>query len=68
MYFPCKDHPSDEPNEGVEMNITVPAGLLVAGPGLLQKTVTKKTSLLFLGRPIIPSAIIVSYLILESIV
>lgn len=42
MYFPCKDHPSDEPNEGVEMNITVPAGLSVAGPGLLQKTVTKK--------------------------
>ncbi|WP_439504828.1 M1 family metallopeptidase [Sediminibacterium sp.] len=42
MYFPCKDHPSDEPNEGVEMNITIPAGLSVAGPGLLQKTVTKK--------------------------
>lgn len=42
MYFPCKDHPSDEPNEGVEMNITVPSGLSVAGPGLLQKTVTKK--------------------------
>lgn len=47
MYFPCKDHPSDEPNEGVEMNITVPAGLLVAGPGLLQKTVTKKNKSTF---------------------
>ena len=47
MYFPCKDHPSDEPNEGVEMNITIPAGLSVAGPGLLQKTVTKKNKSTF---------------------
>ena len=47
MYFPCKDHPSDEPNEGVEMNITVPSGLLVAGSGLLQKTVTKKNKSTF---------------------
>jgi len=39
-YFPCKDHPSDEPNEGVDMLITVPNDLVVAGPGLLQK-VTK---------------------------
>jgi aminopeptidase N len=42
LYFPCKDHPSDEPNEGVDMNITVPADLVVAGPGLLQKTVLTK--------------------------
>jgi aminopeptidase N len=35
MYFPCKDHPSDEPNEGVDMIITAPKGLVVAGPGLL---------------------------------
>ncbi|NBV10893.1 MAG: hypothetical protein EBS04_05445, partial [Chitinophagia bacterium] len=41
MYFPCKDHPSDEPNEGVDMRITVPKGLVVAGPGLLQKTSIK---------------------------
>ena len=41
VYFPCKDHPSDEPNEGVDMMITVPKGLTVAGPGLLQKTTTK---------------------------
>ena len=40
LYFPCKDHPSDEPNEGVDMIITVPKNLVVAGPGLLQK-VTK---------------------------
>ena len=38
LYFPCKDHPSDEPNEGVDMIITVPKGLVVAGPGLLVKT------------------------------
>jgi len=40
LYFPCKDHPSDEPNEGVDMIITVPKDLVVAGPGLLQ-SVTK---------------------------
>lgn len=42
VYFPCKDHPSDEPNEGAEMIITVPKGLVVAAPGLLQKQDTKK--------------------------
>jgi aminopeptidase N len=36
LYFPCKDHPSDEPNEGVDMYITVPQDLTVAGPGLLK--------------------------------
>ncbi len=40
LYFPCKDHPSDEPNEGVDMLITVPKGLVVAGPGLLQNVTT----------------------------
>ena len=42
VYFPCKDHPSDEPNEGVDMYITVPDSLVVAGPGLLQKVTTVK--------------------------
>jgi aminopeptidase N len=41
LYFPCKDHPSDEPDEGVDMMITVPKNLVVAGPGLLQ-SVKKK--------------------------
>ena len=41
IYFPCKDHPSDEPNEGAELLITVPEGLFVAGPGLLRKTSTR---------------------------
>ncbi|HLK29399.1 MAG TPA: M1 family metallopeptidase [Puia sp.] len=41
LYFPCKDHPSDEPNEGVDLIITVPKGLVVAGPGLLQKVMNK---------------------------
>ncbi|HVZ96693.1 MAG TPA: M1 family metallopeptidase [Chitinophagaceae bacterium] len=36
IYFPCKDHPSDEPDEGVDLYITIPRGLSVAGPGLLQ--------------------------------
>lgn len=43
IYFPCKDHPSDEPNEGADMYITVPADLVVAGPGLL-KGVSKKSN------------------------
>ncbi|MDQ3277393.1 MAG: M1 family metallopeptidase [Bacteroidota bacterium] len=41
IYFPCKDHPSDEPNEGADMLITVPKGLVATGPGLLQSTKTK---------------------------
>ena len=42
IYFPCKDHPSDEPNEGADMIITVPKGLVVAAPGVLQTVTTKK--------------------------
>jgi aminopeptidase N len=41
IYIPVKDHPSDEPNEGADLMITVPKGLYVAGPGLLQKVSTK---------------------------
>jgi aminopeptidase N len=37
IYFPCKDHPSDEPDYGADMIISVPKGLVVAGPGLLKK-------------------------------
>ncbi len=44
IYFPCKDHPSDEPNEGADLYITVPKGLVVAGPGLLQKVTSKKNN------------------------
>ena len=36
IFFPCKDHPSDEPDEGVDLTVTVPKDLVVAGPGLLQ--------------------------------
>lgn len=42
IYFPCKDHPSDEPNEGVDLFITVPDTLVVAGPGLLQNVTSAK--------------------------
>ena len=44
IYFPCKDHPSDEPNEGVDFFINVPKGLVVAAPGLLQDIVSQKNS------------------------
>jgi len=50
IYFPCKDHPSDEPNEGVDLIITVPEGLYVAGPGLLIKKSTKKGKSIFHWR------------------
>ena len=47
VYFPCKDHPSDEPNEGADLIITVPNGLTVAGPGLLQSVKKKKDKTTF---------------------
>ena len=47
IFFPCKDHPSDEPNEGADMIITVPKGLTVAGPGLLMKETNSKTTSTF---------------------
>lgn len=37
ILFPCKDHPSDEP-DSVAINITVNAPYIVASNGLLQKT------------------------------
>jgi aminopeptidase N len=40
IFFPCKDHPSDEPNEGADLIVSVPKGLVVAGPGLLVKQTT----------------------------
>ena len=44
IYFPVKDHTSDEPNEGADLFITVPKGLVVAGPGLLQKVTNQKST------------------------
>ena len=44
IFFPCKDHPSDEPNEGADMIITVPKGLTATGPGLLQKVSHSKST------------------------
>ena len=41
IFFPCKDHPSDEPDEGADLIITVPKGLVVAGPGILVKQQNK---------------------------
>jgi aminopeptidase N len=41
IYFPCKDHPSDEPNDGADLYITVPEDLYVAGPGRLVSNAKK---------------------------
>ncbi|HZE83547.1 MAG TPA: M1 family metallopeptidase [Puia sp.] len=54
LYFPCKDHPSDEPDNGVDLFVTVPRGLLVAGPGLLKATVNKGNSSTFHWKTIYP--------------
>ncbi|WP_299823565.1 M1 family metallopeptidase [uncultured Pontibacter sp.] len=35
IFMPCKDHPSDEPEEGVDQHIAVPAPYKVAANGLL---------------------------------
>jgi aminopeptidase N len=47
IFFPCKDHPGDEPDEGADLYITVPKGLVVAGPGLLQSTKPKGKQVTF---------------------
>ncbi len=47
IFFPCKDHPSDEPNEGADLFITVPKGLVAAGPGMLIKQKTNKDKTTF---------------------
>lgn len=33
LWWPCKDHPSDEPDEGVSIELTVPAGLVGLATG-----------------------------------
>src|SRR6267154_2194993 len=47
IFFPCKDHPSDEPNEGADLLLTVPKGLVAAGPGLMIKQSTKNDKTTF---------------------
>jgi len=34
-WWPCKDHPSDEPDEGMDISLTVPAGLVGLSNGRL---------------------------------
>jgi len=36
IFFPCKDHPGDEPDHGADLIVTVPKGMVVAGPGVLK--------------------------------
>lgn len=37
IWWPCKDHPADEPDKGVTMNFTVPKDLTAVGNGRLIK-------------------------------
>lgn len=54
ILFPCKDHPSDKPDEGAEMKISVPTGLKVAGPGKLVKEETKGKKVTYTWRTSYP--------------
>lgn len=36
LWWPCKDHPFDEPDQGVTLHITVPKGLMAVGNGRLK--------------------------------
>lgn len=38
MWWPCKDHPEDEPDKGMMMSITVPENLMDVSNGRLVKT------------------------------
>lgn len=37
LWWPCKDHPSDEPDDGVALHYTVPDSLVVAANGRLER-------------------------------
>jgi len=41
IFYPAKDHPSDEPDEGARLSITVPKDLVVPGPGILKSRKVK---------------------------
>lgn len=38
LWWPCKDHPQDEPDEGMTMSYTVPKDLVAVGNGRLVKS------------------------------
>ena len=40
VWFPCKDHQSDEPDDGASLRITVPDTLVAVGNGQLVSTIT----------------------------
>jgi len=43
LIFPCKDHPSDRPDEAT-MRLTVPEGLVAVGPGVLKSETTDQNA------------------------
>jgi aminopeptidase N len=54
VFFPCKDHPGDKPDEGAVMVISVPKGLKVAGPGILIKEENKGKKSVFTWKTTYP--------------
>jgi aminopeptidase N len=47
LWWPCKDHISDEPERGVSLTVTVPQGLTVVSNGKQQLHETEKLEILF---------------------
>jgi aminopeptidase N len=45
VWFPCKDHQSDEPDEGAVLNIITPSSLVAVGNGKLQSKKNLKGNL-----------------------
>ncbi len=44
IWWPCKDHGYDEPDQGMQISITVPADLVAVSNGRLQDTVSNETA------------------------
>ncbi len=42
VWYPCKDHQSDEPDNGATLSMTVPDSLIAIGNGRLVSTLSKK--------------------------
>ncbi|TAD87107.1 MAG: M1 family peptidase, partial [Bacteroidetes bacterium] len=42
VWYPCKDHQSDEPDEGARLTVSVPEGLMAVANGTLTQTSTSQ--------------------------
>ena len=54
IWWPCKDHGYDEPDDGLQLSITVPKGLTAVGNGRLTETFHEKDESTFVWKVINP--------------